>query len=225
MFGQDFFDCCLHIRVFVIGVDLNVQPIEVVVHDAVRTKICGFRIQKTDEWRIRAFPFCKMVIRIGQPHFFHHRFDFCVGHGILLLQCFLDEALEQLDTLLLGRSNVRSCRHTPTAALGVPIFQKVRQLVSVLGMDDHLEALAGFFLFCCHPTGFIPTCPRRCACLDLFLDRLGRLSNSPFDLGGCQLCIFLQAFIDGFCHPVDTHGLAHFCLRSSRQCSLMVFLP
>ena len=37
--------------------------------------------------------------------------------------------------------------------------------------------------------------------------------------------IDLQSLIDGFCHSVDTHGLAHFCLRSSRQCSLMVFLP
>lgn len=39
MLGQDFFNICFHIRVFVIGVDLNVQPVEMVVHKVIRTKV------------------------------------------------------------------------------------------------------------------------------------------------------------------------------------------
>ena len=84
MCGQDFFNACFHIRVFVIGIHLNVQLIEVVVHKVVRTEILGFRIQEADKWWIRALPFCEMVIRIRKPHFLHQSFYFFVGHWFLL---------------------------------------------------------------------------------------------------------------------------------------------
>ena len=88
MFGQDFFDCCLRIRIFVIGVHLDSQPIEMVVHEVVCAEVLRSRVQETDERWIGTLPFCEMVIRIGQPHFFHHCLDFCVGHGASYFSAF-----------------------------------------------------------------------------------------------------------------------------------------
>ncbi len=79
---------------------------------------------------------------------------------------------------------MRYCCHTPTATLRMTVFQQMRQLISVLGMDDHLKTLAGFFLFGRHPTGLVPPSPRRCAGLDLFLDGLSRFADGTFDLRG-----------------------------------------
>lgn len=69
MQSQDFFNSCFHIRVFVIGVHLDVQPVEVVIHKVIRTEILGFRIQEADKRWIRALPFCEMVIRILYKEF------------------------------------------------------------------------------------------------------------------------------------------------------------
>ena len=73
---------------------------------------------------------------------------------------------------------MRSSRHTSTAALGMTFFQKMRQLVAVLGMHHHLKALAGFGLFGRHPASFVCARSGRCIGGDLVFDRFGRLTHS-----------------------------------------------
>ena len=52
--------------------------------------------------------------------------------------------LQQLYTVFFRRSNMRFAGYPTSATLGMPLFQKVCQLVTILTVDGHFKRMAVF---------------------------------------------------------------------------------
>lgn len=81
---------------------------------------------------------------------------------------------------------MRSSCHTTAATLGMTFFQKMRQLVAVLGMHHHLKTLTGFGLLGRYPASLVCARPGRCIGRNLVFDRLGGLTHGTLHLRGSK---------------------------------------
>ena len=103
---------------------------------------------------------------------------------------------------------MRLCGDAATATLSMAEFQKVRQLVSVPGMDDEMQRAAGLALGLDRPALRISAGVLRRSLLDLIPDGISGLPDSDLHVIGGEVCVFGQSFHDGIGEAVDGNSAA-----------------
>ena len=111
---------------------------------------------------------------------------------------------------------MRFAGDSAATTLGMTVFQKVRQLIAVLGMNGLLQTVGCFTYGFDRPAFAVSTGFLRCACLDFLFHRLTCSLHSFFHILGGKFGILIETLHNGICHLVDTNRTSHIKTSLSR---------